>query len=574
MKLRKPIVTVAGHVDHGKTSILDAIRESCVQKGESGGITQKISFSSCSLDQLKKISSLINSKKIEHNISGFLFIDTPGHAAFTNLRKRGGSLSDLTILVIDINDGIKPQTAEVLKILKLNKTPFLIALNKIDNISGWIEGKRELKEDIESQREMVKDIFNQRYMAIIASLNSFGFDADLFYNIKDFTKQISMVPCSARTQEGLGDLMGVLYGLSQKYLRKKLILSKTLKGIILEIKKEKNLNYIEALIYDGDISEGEEIAISNFQGNPVITKIRTLEEMGSFSKFEQKKKIVASAGIRMNLTSKENLIPGMSFVAYENNLEEIKKSFKDSLSENIKLDKKGIIIKAESLGSLEALLILLRQEGIKILKAGIGDIEKSDIINAKVTKESNELDVVILGFNVGITEDAKKMKEGIKIIIGDVIYKIIDNLKFFREKKKAEIEKKKFLEMGGLFKVKILPQFIFKNSNPAIFGVRVEAGTLTQNTKVLDENGEEIGKIKKIQEDKSNLKEAKEGMEVAISISNINFERKLKNKKFLYSDMGFSQFKKLKKNKELLSSPELRTLVEIYEIKKGAWENL
>src|SRR5271169_2023499 len=141
-KIRQPIITVCGHVDHGKTSLLDKIRQSSIQKTEAGGITQKISFTLYPIDMLKKAFPLIDKTGITLDIPGFLFIDTPGHAAFTNLRKRGGSLADLAILVIDINEGIKPQTAEVIQILKLNKTPFIIALNKIDNISGW-RTKRE-----------------------------------------------------------------------------------------------------------------------------------------------------------------------------------------------------------------------------------------------------------------------------------------------------------------------------------------------------------------------------------------------------------------------------------------------
>jgi len=179
MTIRQPIVTVCGHVDHGKTSILDCLRNSCVQGGEAGGITQKISFTLFPIEQIKKACPLIESSKLKLNIPGFLFIDTPGHAAFTNLRKRGGSLADLAVLVIDINEGIKPQTAEVIKILKINKIPFIIALNKIDNISGWKSSLENLKENIENQNQNVKQIFDERYMTLIGSLNSYGFDADI-----------------------------------------------------------------------------------------------------------------------------------------------------------------------------------------------------------------------------------------------------------------------------------------------------------------------------------------------------------------------------------------------------------
>ena len=135
--IRQPIVTVCGHVDHGKTSILDSIRKTNVYDTEAGGITQKISFTLFPKERIMKRCPLIEKRGLNLEIPGFLFIDTPGHAAFSNLRKRGGALADLAIVVIDINEGIKPQTAEVIEILKLNKTPFIVALNKIDNISGW-----------------------------------------------------------------------------------------------------------------------------------------------------------------------------------------------------------------------------------------------------------------------------------------------------------------------------------------------------------------------------------------------------------------------------------------------------
>jgi translation initiation factor 5B len=239
-KIRCPICTICGHVDHGKTSILDFFRKSYLQEMEAGGITQKISFTLYPREQIEKAFPIISKNKIELDIPGFLFIDTPGHAAFTNLRKRGGSLADLAILVIDINEGIKPQTAEVIQILKHNKTPFIIALNKIDNISGFRANKNpeiNLQKNIETQPINVKSVFDERYMTIASALNNHGLDADLFYNINDFTKKIAMVPCSARTGEGMNELMMMLCGLSEKYLKEKLILGTEAKGVILEVKK-------------------------------------------------------------------------------------------------------------------------------------------------------------------------------------------------------------------------------------------------------------------------------------------------------------------------------------------------
>ncbi len=573
--IRQPIVTVCGHVDHGKTSILDCLRSSCVQEKEAGGITQKISFTLYPIEQLKKACPLIESSGINLNIPGFLLIDTPGHAAFTNLRKRGGSLADLAVLVIDINEGIKPQTAEVIKILKLNKTPFLIALNKIDNISGWRSPnnteKISLKESIESQPNSIKQIFDERYMTLTGSLNSFGFNADLYWNIDDFTKSIALIPTSAKTKQGIPELIMMLCGLSQKYLSEKLKLGKDAKGVILEVKKDKSNNYAEAILYDGELAKTDELAIASFDGKPIITKIRILEEILPLcAKFKAKEKVTASTGLRMQLTEKNEILSGMPFVIYKNNEEEIEQIFKKEVTENIQTDKKGIITKADSLGSLEALLVLLRQANVPVVKAGIGNISKTDIISAKANLEMNELDAIVVGFNVELEEDAKELNtsEKIKILTDEVIYKLIENLEKFRTEKAKEIEKHRLMQLTTICKLKILPQYVFRNSNPAIFGVKIEGGKLTSGLNLIDNNGIKVGRTKNIQADKKSVDEAKEGTEVALSIPGVNFERQLADKQFLYSDLGESQFKTFKKNKDLLSQSEIKTLQEIAEIKR------
>ena len=568
--IRQPIVTVCGHVDHGKTSILDCLRNSCVQEGEKGGITQKISFTSYPISQMRTACPLIDSSGIKLNIPGFLLIDTPGHAAFTNLRKRGGSLADLAILVIDINEGIKPQTAEVIQILKLHQTPFIIALNKIDNISGWRKQDEDLKKNIESQSQNVKQTFDERYMSLIGSLHSHGFESDLFYNIQDFTKKIALVPCSAKTHEGIPELIMMLCGLSQKYLSDKLILNKEAKGVMLEIKKEKSTNYIESILYDGELSKKDEIAIANLEGEPIITKIRILEEIEPLSsKFKPKEKVKASTGLRMQLIEKIEILPGMPFVIYKGNKEKIKKILKKEISESIKTDKQGIIAKADSLGSLEALLALLKQEKIPVVKAGIGNVNKADIISAKANLEINELDAAIVGFNVSIDEEAKEIiNEKIKILTDDVIYKLIENITEFRTEKQKEIEKKRLMGLTTICKLKILHQYVFRNTKPAIFGVKVEAGKLISGLSLINEKNEKVARVKNIQSENKSVQKAKEGMEVAISLPGINYERQIKDKNILYSELGESQFKNFKKNKDLLSPNEIKILQEIAELKR------
>jgi len=565
MAIRQPIITVAGHVDHGKTSILDAFRGTQVQEGEAGGITQKISFTKYPIEQIKCACPLIEKSKVKLEIPGFLFIDTPGHAAFTHLRKRGGALADLAIVVVAIKEGIKPQTAEVLQILKNNKVPFVIALNKVDTISGW-KKHEDLKTSIESQATNVKEEFQEALLTFQGSLKEHGFNSELFCEITDYTKQVAIVPCSARTKEGIQELLFMLCGLCQRFLKDRLKVGTDAKGIILEVKKEKNAEYIESILYDGELKENDTIAIATFD-NLVVSKIRAIEEIQPLSfKYKPIKKASAATGIRLNLANKEGILAGMPFQKVHNNLEAIKAEFKKEISEVMHLDKEGIIIKADSLGSLEALISLLRQENIQIIKAGIGPINKTDIINAKANLELNPLNAIILGFNV---EKEENLEIGnAKVITHDIVYKIIEEIQEYRKKKQEEIEKEKLLGLATICKLEILPQYVFRNSNPAIFGVRILAGKLKVGIPMINEKGEEIARVKSIQIEKETVGQALEGQELALALPGIAFDRKLKDTKYLYANISERQFKEFKKNKELLSHSELKVLQEVSLIKK------
>jgi len=570
-KIRQPIVTVAGHVDHGKTTLLDSIRKSTVAAGEAGGITQKISFTLFPKENLIKRCPLIKKNKIDVEIPGFLFIDTPGHAAFSNLRKRGGALADLAIVVMDINEGIMPQTAEVIELLKMSKTPFIIALNKIDRLSGWKKQSEDIIENINMQAVNVKQNFEEKMMVIMGSLHSHGYEAAPYYEIKDFTTKLALVPCSGKTGEGVNELLLTLCGLSQRYLKGRLTLGEDAKGVILEVKKEKTMQYLEAILYDGILNGKEEIAIANLAGEPVLAKIRILEEIMPVSnKFRPAVKVSAATGIRIQLTEAKDILPGMPFQVFKNNLEEIKKEFKKQVTEKLVTDEQGIIIKADSLGSLEALMELLRQERIMICKAGIGNIDKKDVISANANLRENPLNAIILGFNVTHEEDIKELPlENIKIIENEVVYRLIEEIKKYTEEKRKELEKEKLIDLASVCKLRILKQFVFHNSNPAIFGVKVEAGKLRAETNLMNELGEEVAKVKKIQMDKEAVKEATSGMEVAISLPGVNFDRQLAEKEFLYSEIGAGMYKKFKDNKDLLTKDEIDVLQKISQIKRA-----
>ncbi len=568
-KIRQPIVTIAGHVDHGKTSILDKIRETSVQEGEAGGITQKISFTTLPKENiLKRAGPVLEKFKIPLEIPGLLFIDTPGHAAFTNLRKRGGSLADIAILVIDINDGIKPQTAEVLQILKANKTPFIIALNKIDNISGWQTSESLLfLEVLENQAINVKQNFDEKFYTIIGALHSHGINAEIYSKITDFTKNVTIVPCSAKTGEGITEILAMLTALSQKFLKDRIEIKEVGKGVVLEIKKGKAMNYLECILYDGKLTNKDEIAIASFE-NPIVTKVRNIQEVQPLNKgFKTESEVEAATGIQLQIISKEEILPGMPFqiITKENTLEKITEEFAEEISEEIQTGEFGIVVKADSLGSLEALLVLLRQKQIPIIKADIGPISKKDVYLANTLPEE---DKIILGFNVGLADEAKVEElKNVKVLTNPVVYKLIEDLKEWKVQKLKDVEKKKLDELPTISKITVL-DFVFRNSSPAVFGVVVEGGILKKRERFINKDDVKIGQIKEIQEDKRTVQEATKGKEVAISVPGLNFERQITVGESLYTNLSETQFRQFKKYKDLLSAEEKSVLQEIAQVKR------
>lgn len=566
-KFRQPIVTVCGHVDHGKTSILDKIRGTFVQKGEAGGITQKISFTILPSEVIEKNSGHILKKfNIPLQIPGILFIDTPGHAAFSTLRQRGGALADIAIVVIDVNDGIKPQTAEVLQILKKNKTPFIIALNKMDNISGWYTSESlNSFESVNQQAMNVKMDFDEKYYTLVGALNSYGINPELYFKISDFTKNVAVVPCSARTGEGICEIVAMITALSQKFLASKIEISEVGKGVVLEVKKDKAMNFLECILYDGVLTNRDEIAIASFE-DVVRTKIRNIQEALPLNAgYKTVDSVKAASGIRLQINEKDEILPGMPFQIINNNFEEIKNNLMDDISNTIVTDDCGIYVKADSLGSLEALLVLLKQKNIKVVNASIGPINKKDVYFANSLEETER---IILGFNVemGEIEDLPEYKN-VKILTNPVVYKLIEDFEFWKETKEKEIERRKLDELPTICKFTIL-DFVFRNSNPAVFGVVVDGGTLVKSLNFINSNDEKISSIKEIQFDKKTVQEATRGQEVAISMPGVNFERQLKVGESLFTNLGESHYRKFKEYKDLLTSDEKIVLKEIAEIKR------
>jgi translation initiation factor 5B len=574
--IREPIISVLGHVDHGKTTFLDYIRGTVVATREAGGITQHIGATEVPFPVIKKIcGSLLEKLKLKIQIRGLLFIDTPGHEAFTTLRKRGGSVADLAILVVDIKEGLMPQSIETIQILKQYKTPFVVAANKIDLIHGWQKGKK-----LEEQFDSVKREFNEKFYSLVSQLSQKGFDPELFSKVEDFSRQLAIVPISSKTGEGIPELLMVLIGLTQQYLSKELSIEveSKAKGTVLEVKETKGLGTtIDVIIYDGVIKKGDEIIVgSSSEREPILTKVKALlkpmpldEMRDPKKKFFQVDAVYAASGVKIVAPNLEKAIAGTPvYVGGKELIEKIKKEVEEV--EIHRSDLSGVTIKADTVGSLEALIKMLSERNIHIRRATIGKVSKQDVIEASAVSLENKYLGVILAFNSQVLDDANTLArdKGIKIFRSRIIYKLIEDYEEWVKKEK-ELEKKGIMkEVTSPTKFRILPNCVFRQSKPAICGVEILAGTLKTGCKLMrEEDGKVVGKIKEMQKEKEKIDEAKKGEKVAIAIDGVTIGRQLNESSIVYSFLSDEDIVQLKE-KEELSDAEKELMKEIKEIKK------
>ncbi|MEM5880118.1 MAG: translation initiation factor IF-2 [Candidatus Aenigmatarchaeota archaeon] len=578
MNIRSPIITVLGHVDSGKTSLLDSIRQTSLVEKEAGGITQHIGATEIPIKIVEEISKpLLNVYKFRLTIPSLLFIDTPGHEAFSNLRKRGGSIADFAIIVVDIIEGIQKQTVESIEICKQFKVPFLIALNKIDRIDGWKPQNTYLfSESIKVQSNKVVEELEKKLYDVVYKLYELGFDSERFDRIKDFRKQVCIVPVSAKTKEGLGELLLIISGLVQRFLEEKLKINVEGpgKGVILERKEEKGLgNIIDVILYDGKIKKGDLIAFLTKDGVKItkvkgIYKCQPLKDIRFKTKFFEVNEAIAASGIRISAENLEEAIPGSHIYVLEseNDIEKIKKEITEEISEIIfTSDKIGVIAKADTLGTLEVLIKLLKDKGIPVSKSDIGNITKEDIVFALSIKEKNPEYGIIVGFNIGIDKNAEELLKSynIKIILNNVIYRLIEDIEnYISSLRKVKIPQ----DLPPLAKIQILPKCIFRRSNPAIVGVEVLSGEIRKDMYLINENGKVIGRILSIQEEKKNLEFARKGDKVAISIDEAIVGRNIEEGNILYTFLLEDQFRKYKEYKDYLSEEQKEILREIANI--------
>lgn len=578
MNIRQPIITVLGHVDHGKTTLLDSIRQTAIAEREPGQITQSIGASEIPKDVIEKLcGNLLERFNFQINVPGLLFIDTPGHEAFVTLRKRGGSIADLAILVVDINEGLKPQTIECLEILRTEKTPFVVAVNKIDKVQGWKSEKTtdtqmglSFLENFENQNEITKSVFEEKFYNVISQLSKF-YDVDRFDRVFDFKKTIAAVPTSGKTGEGIPELLAVLVGLSQQFLKEQLILTNEAKGSILEVKEMPGLGKtIDVILYDGVLRRGDYIIVSG--KIPSISRIKALllpeplRDIRVEKKFMGVDECSAACGVKIadNFT---DIIAG-SMIKGAPTLEEAEKIFSEFEREKeeteIITEKEGLILKADTIGSLEALINIFRNFPVR--QALLGAITKQDVLNAELNQDL--LNKVVIGFNVSSTEEAKFLakNKNIRIFESNIIYHLIEDYEQWNDHQKEELKKREIAVVTRPAKITILPGYVFRASNPAIVGCEV-FGTAKPGYKLLNIDGREIGEIKQIQKEGETL-ESVENDKVAISISGPTVGRQIFEGDVLYSNITNDDYKKLKAFEKFLSENEKSILNEIFEIKR------
>ncbi|MFP3224781.1 MAG: translation initiation factor IF-2 [Nitrososphaeria archaeon] len=573
--LREPIVVVLGHVDAGKTSLLDKLRGTAVQAKEAGGITQHIGASLFPSDVLIEISrELLERFKIKVEIPGILFIDTPGHEAFANLRYRGGSAADIAIVVIDITKGVEPQTIESINILKEKKVPFLVALNKIDLIAGW-RSHPELTFDknLSMQDKATQKLLDERIYTVVGQLSNLGFESDAFYRVTNFMRQVSLVPVSAVTGEGIPELLTVLLGLVQNFMKGKLSFKEGPGyGIIIEVKEEEGMGTVlNVILINGILSVNDRVVTGTNTGAK-STKIKgiylpkPLDEMRDpRDKFKFVKTVAASAGVSVMVSDSDDIVAGAPIYVVTNDEEEKRysKMIEEELkSLTIKTDQVGIILKVDTLGSLEALSYLLKNANIPIRYAEIGPVTKKDVLEAQLVMQNNKYLGVILAFN------QKSLVENppVKIFFGNVMYNLIqDYLNYVKEEKEKDL-RLKTEKLTYPAKFQVLKGYVFRRSNPAIFGIRVIAGILKPKVRVMNSKGEEVGSIEQIQVQGESVQKLGKGEEAAISMKNVTVGRQIKEDEVLYTLPSAEEAKVLKDTN--LPEEDLQVLKEIIEIRR------
>lgn len=567
------------------TSLLDKIRGTAVQLREAGGITQHIGASLFPKETLEAIAGdLLKRFRFGLKVPGLLVIDTPGHEVFTNLRRRGGSAADIAILVVDVMKGFEPQTHESIQILISRKVPFLIAANKVDMLYGWKpKNTLSILDSLSNQREEVIYQLEEKIAYIVSALNTYKFDGDRFDRVRDFSKTVAIVPVSAKTGEGIRELITILIGLVQRFMldRLRIDLDKPGYGVILEVSKEPGLGVVLKSIHvDGVVRVGDTLVTAGSEG-VIKSRIRSVlmpapldEIRDPRHRFKPVRESYPAAGILITAPNISGTYAGAPFYSVSRDVD-ISKYVEDVLKEvqaiRIDTERIGVVIKADTLGSLEAIISHASNRGIPIRKADVGPVAKKDVFEADIVRSRDENRGVVLAFNVDVLEDAMELASAKKIPIfrGDILYRIVDEYLAWVAEESIRKKRAIFEELVRPGKIQILEGYVFRKSKPAIVGIRVLGGTIRQKYPLIRVDGKRVGRIHQIQDRGRNIQEATKDMEVAISIRGAVVDRDIHENDILYVDVPEDHVRRLMKGfLDMLRGDEREVLMEYVEVRR------
>jgi translation initiation factor 5B len=525
---------------------------------EAGGITQHIGATEVPADILNTLCApLLDGKTFDS--PGLLFIDTPGHHSFSTLRSRGGSLADIAILVVDVMEGTRPQTIESLRVLKEAKTPFVIAANKIDRIHGWhSEHGRSMAEAMGDQSKEAMGLFEQRYWKLVGQFAEHGFNIERYDRVDDFTKDIALVPLSAREGEGIQDLLAVVIGLAERYLTEQLTdIEGSGEGTVLEMKEERGLGKtLDVILHRGSIEKGDEIVLVTDDGGRA-TRVKGLftprgmsEMRDAGNRWDASDAAHAASGLKISAPDLDGVLAGTTLRVVHTDAErtEALAAAHEESKLSIELEEEGVCIKADTVGGLEALAKELNAIEVPIRMASIGQVSRRDIRNTEAA--SNPLHRVIMAFSTDILPDAVTEVEnsdaGAKHIGSDIIYRILEEHEEWVEQRGRELEEASREMVVYPGRILLLPDHTFRVSKPAVVGVRVVAGRIHVGQYLLKEE-RRIGRIKSIRSGENSMKESMQGDEVAIAIQGVTVGRQIEEGDSLLVDIPESHAKKLRK---------------------------
>jgi translation initiation factor 5B len=574
--LRQPILSLLGHVDHGKTTLLDRIAGSVRAEREAGGITQHIGAIEVTKAAIQRLCEGILDTG-PFSVPGLLVIDTPGHRSFETLRRRGGALADTAILVVDVRAGMMPQTRESVQILKHEKTPFAVALTKIDLIAGWRKptGATSLKDQLARCGPEYVRLLDERMYAVSEELLPFGFSAERYDRVSDFTRNVGIVPVSAKSGVGIAELLALLVGLSQRFLKDELELKdEAAEATILERSEQRGIGPVGSVIlYRGRLRVGDEI-VATGRLEPFVTRIRGIYRPAPPTRsgtskgrgLESLADVGAAAGVYLSAPGVEDALPGglLRVVSGKEEQEAALAALTLASHPVAELAESGVALQADTLGGLEALAFECKEASIPIHHAAVGPVDGATVLMMTTVKDPTHR--VVLAFNVAVLDDAlPDGEEGpVKVFRGEVMYRILEEYLKWRTSRTESLSKQRRSETAHPAKFQVLPGYVFRASKPAIVGIKVIAGELRPGSRLMGADGVEIGRLRSLQKESTSVQRAEAGDELAASIEGAIVGRNLSEGDILYvalTESGARQFRT-----GGLSDPERAVLDEIIRI--------